>query len=100
MFADMFIISIFSMLMVTMRVAWHELVEDEVSGEEGDKLVEDGFGRDEAAVEAMDAGEAGNEEVVEAEEEKEEPAGEENVETKDAESGNSAVDDGAEEKGN
>jgi hypothetical protein len=98
MFADMFIISIFSMLMVTMRVAWHELVEDEVSGEEGDKLVEDGFGSDEAAVEAMDAGEAGNEEVVEAEEA--EPAGEENVETKDAESGNSAVDDGAEEKGN
>jgi len=71
---DMFIISVCSMLMVTMRVAWHELVEDEVEGGEGGKL-EDDLGTDEAA--QMDAGEAGNDEVVEAEEEKEEPAVEE-----------------------
>eukprot|EP00985_Skeletonema_marinoi_P014746 scaffold7522_cov202-Skeletonema_marinoi.AAC.1 len=69
--SNMFIISVCSMLMVTMRVAWHELVEDEV---EGGKL-EDDLGTDEAA--QMDAGEAGNDEVVEAEEEKEEPAVEE-----------------------
>ena len=71
---DMFIISVCSMLMVTMRVAWHELVEDEVEGGEGGKL-EDDLGTDEAA--QMDAGEAGNDEVVEVEEEKEEPAVEE-----------------------
>jgi len=101
MFSSLFVISIFSMLMVTMRVAWHELVEDEDSGEEvkGDKHVEDGFGSDddEAAVEAMDAGEAGNEEVVEAEDEKEEPdVCEENVETK----GKSTVDEVGGGKGN
>jgi len=72
--SSMFIISVCSMLMVTMRVAWHELVEDEVEGGEGGKL-EDDLGTDEAA--QMDAGEAGDDEVVEAEEEKEEPAVEE-----------------------
>ena len=86
MFSSLFVISIFSMLMVTMRVAWHELVEDEISDGEGDKLEDSGLGN-EAAVEAMDAGVAGNDEVIEAEEEEEEDepdVGEENVEKVDA----------------
>jgi len=74
MFSSLFVISIFSMLMVTMRVAWHELVEDEVDGEGGSKL-EDDLGTDEVA--QIDAGEAvGDEGVVDAaaEEEKEDAA--------------------------
>ncbi len=63
-YESLFIISICSMMMVTLRVAWHELVEDEVGGGEKGKL-EDGLGSDEAA--QMDAGEAGNDDVLDAE---------------------------------
>lgn len=63
MFSSMFIISICSMLMVTMRVAWHELVEDEISDADGGKLEEE-YGTDVAV-------ETGNNELVEAEKEEE-----------------------------
>ena len=57
---------------MTMPVAWHELEDDEVDGEEGGKL-EDELGTDDAAAQ-MDAGEAGGDEVVEEEAEEEKAA--------------------------
>jgi hypothetical protein len=70
MFSSMFMISIFSMIMVTMRVAWHELVEDDVSGGADDKLEnEDGLENEEVVEEevedkVMDAEDTGNAEEV------------------------------------
>lgn len=66
MFSSMFMISIFSMIMVTMRVAWHELVEDDVSGGADDKLENEVGLENEDVVEdkAMDAEDTGNAEEV------------------------------------
>eukprot|EP00573_Skeletonema_grethae_P000964 CAMPEP_0201688254 /NCGR_PEP_ID=MMETSP0578-20130828/1996_1 /ASSEMBLY_ACC=CAM_ASM_000663 /TAXON_ID=267565 /ORGANISM="Skeletonema grethea, Strain CCMP 1804" /LENGTH=1001 /DNA_ID=CAMNT_0048172489 /DNA_START=167 /DNA_END=3172 /DNA_ORIENTATION=- len=70
-YESLFIMSICSMMMVTLRVAWHELVEDEVDGGEKGKL-EDDLGTDDAA--QMDAVEAGSDGVVDTEKEKEDSA--------------------------
>ena len=69
MFSSMFMISIFSMIMVTMRVAWHELVEDDVTGGAGDKL-ENGDGlENEELVEEVEDKVMGAEDTGNAEEE-------------------------------
>ena len=69
MFSSMFMISIFSMVMVTMRVAWHELVEDDVSGGADDKLENEECLENEEVVEEVEDKVMGAEDTENAEKE-------------------------------